>query len=1363
MLRRFPAAFALISLILAAPPQAAAQEAPPVPERRLIFERDVDFFGDDLRAIFDTTVEACQAACLADTDCGAFTFNARSGACFPKRGIDRRDAYAGAISAAVVPMPVDIRTLADRRAAALSGLREVDLGAVRTEAEAIGPRYPRGTLPIEDLRAAAWDATDADDWARALRIWGEVVARTDDGEAWARYAEAARLFQSGDRSQQSRIRARAAPAALNGYLRSLDDRGAADALTTAAWALTDQGRGRASIPLLRLAVEVDPGSERESLLAEAIDRYGFRIAESRADSESAVPRLCVSFTEDLAAGTDYAPYVRLPGVSFAAEADGRQLCLEGVRHGTRYALTIRAGLPAENGDVLQRDANLSLYVRDRSPALRFPGRAYVLPQGPQTALPVVTVNAEQVDLTLYRVPERNLRSLIEEGSFGRPLDRWSVERFGELQGEEVWTGSADIPHNLDTALNTDVTTRLPLAEALEGQAPGLYALQAALPGAEGRDALPATQWFLTSDIGLATLQGSDGLHVFARSLGSAGPLEGLTVRLVSRANRVLGEAETDVEGHARFDPGLARGTGAGAPALLTVEAEGDFAFLPLTDPAFDLSDRGVEGRAAPGPIDLFLSTERGAYRAGDRIHATMIARDGTMQPLGGLPLTAVLMRPDGVEHSRQTVTADAGGGAALSLPTSGAVPRGTWRLAVYADPDADALAETSLLIEDFLPERIDAELSLPDGPLGPNDTTTLTVAARYLFGAPGAGLDVEGEVRVRNVRTLDAAPGFVFGRHDGATQPMVEPLSRVETDASGQAAMPLGFPDAEDPSGPLEAEVRVRVSEGSGRPIEREIARALTPEAPLIGVRPQFQGAVPEGAEAGFDVIAVGPDGASVAAQVDWTLDRVETRYQWYSAFGEWNWEPVTRRTRVASGTVTTGPAPVTVAAGVEWGRYELILERADGPYTATSVGFDAGWYAPADAAAAPDQLEVALDRAAYRPGDTALLRVEAQSAGAVLVTVLSDRLIDMQTVEVPAGASEISLMVTDAWGAGAYVAATLVRPLDGATGRAPVRALGLAHAAVDPGPLRLAAAFEGPGQATPRETMDVALRVEGLAPGEQGWATIAAVDQGILNLTGFEAPDAPEHFFGQRRLGVELRDVYGRLIDGRTGALGRVRSGGDRGTMMHMEAPPPTEDLVAYFSGPVAVDPDGLARASFDLPAFNGTVRLMGVVWGESGAVGMAEREVLVRDPVVVTASLPRFLAPNDESTLRLDLAHVDGAVGEMALSIEGGGVALGSAPTSVTLSEGEQRALVIPVTAGPTPGISDFTVRLTTPDGEVLTKELTLRVEDNDPPVARVSRFELDPSATFTLSRDVFTELRPGTGSATLALGPLARLNAP
>ena len=132
------------------------------------------------------------------------------------------------------------------------------------------------------------------------------------------------------------------------------------------------------------------------------------------------------------------------------------------------------------------------------------------------------------------------------------------------------------------------------------------------------------------------------------------------------------------------------------------------------------------------------------------------------------------------------------------------------------------------------------------------------------------------------------------------------------------------------------------------------------------------------------------------------------------------------------------------------------------------------------------------------------------------------------------------------------------------------------------PARARLTATVETAAEAAPRGPLDVAVKVDGVQPGETAYVTIAAVDVGILNLTGFRPPIPQAHYFGQRKLGVGIRDIYGRLIDGLNGAEGTVRSGGDAGAQARLQAPPPTEELVAYFTGPV----DGRAPTAMPGPA---------------------------------------------------------------------------------------------------------------------------------------------------------------------------------
>ncbi|QIE46063.1 alpha-2-macroglobulin family protein [Pseudohalocynthiibacter aestuariivivens] len=1347
------ALFSVIALIVFAA-QVAAQSG--FPDRRAVVTNDIDYYGSDLQAIFDTSYVTCRNACLNNPACQAFTFNSKSNACFPKSDVTKEVAYEGAYSARILPTDQAVMAQVDNRIADLEFTGSYMIENANDLARRIGGMHPAGQWSAEAMLKAAQDRLQQNDYLNAMRWTGAATSITDAADQWTEYARLSLLIQK----DQNKYKYQALQASINGYLRARNDGARVNALMVLADALEKDRRGRDMVQALRLASEIQPRADVTAALDSAIAKYGFRITEHRADNEAAAPRICAEFSEPLIeAGTDYTPFVQLPDANLVVQPDERQICIDGVQHGQRYTVTFRKGLPAANGEKLIKDVELSLYIRDRSPNVSFPGRAYVLPRAVDAALPIETVNLDTVNLVLRRVSDRNLLRAMQDDYFGRPISDYQANTFEENISEEVWTGIGEVQNTL----NQNMTTRLPLGDVLADQPPGIYTLGARIEGVPHYDDPGALQWFVLTDLGLTTLNGTDGLHVFARGLSDADALDGIEITLLSRANSVLGTATTDAQGHVRFDPGLSRGTDGAAPALILAKAgEQDMAFLSLTDPAFDLSDRGVEGRPPAPPVDVFLATDRGAYRAGEVIHATALARDGVAEAVTGLPLTAILTRPDGVEYARHFSADDAAGGHVFDMPIAGTAPRGTWQLEIKADVDAPALATQSLLVEDFLPERIDFDLTLPEGLMQATDLPDLQVAAKYLFGAPGAGLKSEGELLLRPRRSVDEFPGYVFGRYDAQASSRASYMDSYTTDAAGNLSVPLELPEMDANDRPFEATIALRLREGSGRPVERQIKRMVAPQGSMIGIKPEFDGVVPEGGEARFSVIGLGSDLNREPMQVNWTLNRVSTRYQWYQQWGNWEWEPVTTRKRVASGSGALGDTPLTISGDVEWGRYELVVERTDGAYVAASDDFYAGWYAPADTSQTPDTLELSLDAEGYRSGDTAQLRIVPRYAGTALITVMSNRVIDMQAVEVAEGENTIPLTVTDDWGAGAYVTAQVIRPMDVAAGQNPARALGLSYAKIDPGAKSLNVSIDAPEAMTPRGSMTATVNVDGLAEGSTGYVTLAAVDVGILNLTGFDSPDPSEHYFGQRRLGVEIRDIYGRLIDGMNGAQGQVRSGGDAGNGMQMQSPPPTDELVAYFTGPIAVNADGTAEAQFDIPDFNGTVRLMAIAWSGS-AVGEAAADVLVRDPVVVTASLPRFLAPGDQSRLLLEIVHATGPTGRMGLDVSAPGVTLaGNIPSGFDLDTNAKASFSLPITAG---DVGDYEVQiaLTTPDGKQLTKSLTLPVRSNDPAVSETRRFELAAGDTFTLDDAVFAAMKPGSGQAVISAGPLARLNAP
>ncbi|KAA2241032.1 alpha-2-macroglobulin family protein [Salinarimonas soli] len=1221
-----------------------------------------------------------------------------------------------------------------------------------------------GGRPAAQLRRDAETALTRSDPRRALSLASAALAAEPrDGANWLTYVKAARAVEPADWSERYRLQERSTIAAYMAYQRAANRADEAAALVQLAEVWDARSQWRPALNAYRASLDLADDARVRRAYEELREKRGFRITDYRVDSDSASPRACFEFSEDLARGrVDFAPFVAVSGAANGAvTAEGRQLCVDGLRHGERYAFVLRQGLPSSVGETLLKSADYEIYVRDRTPQARFTGRNYVLPRTGQEGIPVVTVNTDKVAVEVSRVGDRNLLPTLRSDDFLSQLSRYSAGQIGAEKGVKIWSGTLDVKNEL----NRDVVTAFPVLEAVGTLEPGVYVMTAKPPTSDNTDddyGTLATQWFVVSDLGLTAFKGGDGVHVFARSLASAKSLAGVEVRLVARNNEILATKVTDANGHARFDPGLARGAGGMSPGLVTAGLSGDYGFLDLQTGAFDLSDRGVKGRAATGALEAFVYPERGVYRSGETVFVTALLRDVRGAAVPALPLTLVVRRPDGVEQRRAVVEDQGLGGRAFSLPLMGGAMRGTWRVTAYADPKGPSVGEATFLVEDYVPERLELTLTPKEPALRPGQPAEIDVEARYLFGAPGAALEVSGEVVVGAATGfLPGLPGYAVGLEDEAVEAStVEIEAKGTTDARGRVSMQIPVQEAAAPR-PTEAKIVLRVAEAGGRAVERSVTLPILPAGPVIGVRKTFGDTLAEGGTATFDVVAAAPDGRRIARAASWALYRVERRYQWFNNDGRWGYEPVKTTTRVADGRIEIGTQdPARIAAAVTWGSYRLEV-RGEGPDApATSTGFTVGWSGD-QTADVPDLLDMSLDKAAYASGEALKARLSPRFAGTATLAVVSDRVHEVRVVDVPAGGAEVSIPVKAEWGAGAYLVTLAHRPLDQAARRQPGRALGVAWFSVDRAARTLALDLGAPAEMRPRGALTLPIRLTGLKAGEEARVTVAAVDVGILNLTRYQAPDPTAFFFGQKQLGTEIRDLYGFLIDGMQGTRGAIRSGGDG--VPSLDSATPTQEPLARYSGVVRVGPDGTAAVTFDIPAFNGTVRVMGVAW-TGDRVGHANADVIVRDPVVVAGTLPRFLSVGDQSRVHLQLDNVEGEPGDYTVDLDIRGPVLAPAAElrrTVRLERGGKAAVTIPVTAAG-PGTAVLTARLTGPRVDV-SQTFALRVQPGTSALVRRDVRSIEPGGRVTLSNDLLADILPGTGAVSAAVSTFSAIDVP
>ncbi|ATC33783.1 alpha-2-macroglobulin family protein [Caulobacter vibrioides] len=1098
---------------------------------------------------------------------------------------------------------------------------------------------------------------------------------------------------------------------------------------------------------------------------------GFAVWQTRVDSSGPDPLACIRMSQDLDPSKAYADFVLVSpdiGRQPSVRVKGDELCLGGVGF-TDHRITLLKGLPAKGGETLEANADVDFTFGEKPPYVGFAGDGVILPREESDGVAIETINVQALAIEVWRVPDRNLVrksiSAPEPTGEGDWAGDYGEDSVGD-DGRQVWKGTVQVTGG---ATGQKATTVFPLGAVLKDMKAGAFVIKArdASGGREAEDGdnnpAQARRWIVFTDMAMLAYDGSESLDVVVRSLKSAKTMSGVRVALVAADGESLAEAQSDADGRVRFLRPLLKGQGAErAKMVMAYGAQGDLAVLDLDRSPVDLSKQGVggrteggvDGRSVAADIDGYLYADRGIYRPGETVHLTAMIRDRMAKAVNDRKGEIIVKRPSGVEFRRYPFSQANAGVALADIALPRSAPRGRWMAELHVEGIEDATGALSFSVEDFAPQRLAVTATGQEAtPLGAGDTRKVDVSARFLYGAPGAGLQTQGEARLRaDTDPFPAYKGFEWGDQGKPFEEKYLDLGSTVTDGEGRAILSVGTGDVGDTAQPLVASVTASVFEPGGRPVREGLDLKVRPKAVYYGVKVE-QGEAGQGdPPVSLDLIAVNAAGQRIGATATYALVAERWDYDWFQQNGRWQWRRSSRDAIVAKAQVNIGagqPAKITRRLG--WGDYRLEVEGADGAKTVTR--FSAGWGAPAREGEAPDVVRVTAGTKTYAQGDTVEITLKPPYAGEAQIAVATDRLIDLKTVSVGENGTTVRLKTSAAWGGGAYVMVSVIQPRDPVASPKPRRALGLVYVPIDPKGRKLTVDLGTPSKIDSKAPVEIPVKVSGMGLGQKARITIAAVDEGILRLTHQESPDPVKWYFGKRALTLNYRDDYGRLLDPNMGAPANVNFGGDEIGGEGLTTTP--IKTVALWSGVVETDLDGKAVVKLPAADFNGELRIQAVAWTDT-AVGSASKPLTVRQPVVADLNLPRFLAPGDQAYATLELHNVEGKPGAYtaeAFSVGGLKVAFKKV---FQLILGQRIAEKIPFLAPDVTGVGKIGFKVSGP-GFATQKDYPIQTRLGWGDIVRTTTEPQKPGEAFTPSYPLLAGLAAGDVTMQVSYSPI------
>ncbi|MBO9157041.1 MAG: alpha2-macroglobulin, partial [Escherichia coli] len=942
-------------------------------------------------------------------------------------------------------------------------------------------------------------------------------------------------------------------------------------------------------------------------------------------------------------------------------------------------VTIGKEVKALNNATFSKDYEKTITTRDIQPSVGFASRGSLLPGKVVEGLPVMALNVNNVDVNFFRVKPESLPAFISQWEYRNSLANWQSDKLLQM-ADLVYTGRFD----LNPARNTREKLLLPLGDIKPLQQAGVYL---AVMNQAGRYdySNPATL-FTLSDIGVSAHRYHNRLDIFTQSLENGAAQQGIEVSLLNEKGQTLTQATSDAQGHVQLENDK-------NAALLLARKDGQTTLLDLKLPALDLAEFNIAG--APGySKQFFMFGPRDLYRPGETVILNGLLRDADGKALPNQPIKLDVIKPDG-QVLRSVVSQPENGLYHFTWPLDSNAATGMWH--IRANTGDNQYRMWDFHVEDFMPERMALNLTGEKTPLTPKDEVKFSVVGYYLYGAPANGNTLQGQLFLRPLReAVSALPGFEFG--DIAAENLSRTLDEVQLtlDDKGRGEVSTESQWKETHS-PLQVIFQGSLLESGGRPVTRRAEQAIWPADALPGIRPQFasksvydyrtdstvkQPIVDEGSNAAFDIVYSDAQGVKKAVSgLQVRLIRERRDYYWNWSEDEGWQSQFDQKDLIENEQTLDLKADETgkVSFPVEWGAYRLEVKAPN--EAVSSVRFWAGysWQDNSDGSGAvrPDRVTLKLDKASYRPGDTIKLHIAAPTAGKGYAMVeSSEGPLWWQEIDVRAQGLDLTIPVDKTWNRhDLYLSTLVVRPGDKSRSATPKRAVGVLHLPLGDENRRLDLALETPAKMRPNQPLTVKIKAStknGEKP-KQVNVLVSAVDSGVLNITDYVTPDPWQAFFGQKRYGADIYDIYGQVIEGQ-GRLAALRFGGDGDELKRGGKPPVNHvNIVVQQALPVTLNEQGEGSVTLPIGDFNGELRVMAQAW-TADDFGSNESKVIVAAPVIAELNMPRFMASGDTSRLTLDITNLTDKPQKLNVALTASGLLelVSDSPAAVELAPG-------------------------------------------------------------------------------------------
>ena len=968
---------------------------------------------------------------------------------------------------------------------------------------------------------------------------------------------------------------------------------------------------------------------------------------------------------------------------------GRRVTMKGkFEHGAEYLVNVQAGLPARDGTALDGALQHKVKFAAHEPNLSLP--SFAAPQwlAGKGKFEFSTANMAQVNVEVKRIPADRAVDAMR----GYAVYQFDPSKENNTENTRIpfaaVSGKTVFSKTFPTAVELDHSERFAFTwdEVNGGQRkPGIYFVSVeASPKQEvkGGKKTGAQSLVQLTDIGLAwKFSGKEAL-IFAFSHTSGQPMADVTLRTYTDEGDAVGKITTGPDGTARLDMNKCD--------WLIASKGHDTHGMAFNDKMPDLDMWSFDVPFTGSPPDrtwkeMITFTDRPVYLPGETVFFKAIQRlqsaSGLSLPPPGEAAKLELYDPQSRPILEREVTFSESGTLAdtIRLPAqglgwykiaiSGPLPKSEKKASDAGGEEHDTrkiLFEQQILVQEYEPNafRITFDSAAAQR-MG--DDFPVPLKAAYLMGKPLSEAEVSWTSRLRQAAFApEKWEGFRFCHsrsyyvwdgqeyHSMNEETWMSPLltgqGKLKLSDKGEALIEAKAPADFGVPGPKQITVNAEITDINQQTISSDWSHTEHTSKFYLGVK-RGPNAVRVGETQAMELAAVQPNGERMEQPVKvsvlvehlaWNAVRVETAGGGTSVRNDLVFAKVSEETVSLSTTggvfnfkpATTGTHNLTFSSKDANGAPVLTVVSVD------VFGADDMTWQQQDGV----KMELVPDKDSYAPGDTAKVVVKTTLSGTALVTVEQNKVL-WQKLQLLKPGGVVEIPVQEDWSPNVFVSVTHVRggADDPREHKSPEYRVGFCPIRIESRRHQLALSIEpSKPEFRPGEMVDVTLSAKdsrgGLLPNTE--IAFWAVDEGILSLMPWEAPNAYETFHYDRSLLVHTGISLASIMKENAKELefsnkGFVIGGGGLGESPQL---PLRRNFkpTAYWHGSLKTGADGNVKVRFPAPDNLTEFRLVAV--GNEGVsrFGTAESKIKVNKPLMLEPALPRFANAGDVITLK-------------------------------------------------------------------------------------------------------------------------------